>query len=39
LKLPHEEVKIFFVNGCAGLLEWRLESGDKVGIFPLKAGG
>jgi molybdopterin synthase sulfur carrier subunit len=39
LKLPHEEVKVFFVNGRARPLEWRLGPGDEVGIFPLIAGG
>ncbi|MFH1293644.1 MAG: MoaD/ThiS family protein [Pseudomonadota bacterium] len=39
LKLPHEEVKVFFVNGRARFLDWTLEPGDEVGIFPLVAGG
>jgi molybdopterin converting factor small subunit len=39
LKLPHEEVKVFFVNGRARPLEWPLRPGDEVGIFPLIAGG
>ena len=39
LKLPHEEVKVFFVNGRARSKDWSLESGDEVGIFPLVAGG
>jgi molybdopterin synthase sulfur carrier subunit len=39
LKLPHEEVRVFFVNGRARPLEWPLEFGDEVGIFPLIAGG
>ena len=39
LKLPHEEVKVFFVNGRARPLDWTLEPGDEVGIFPLIAGG
>jgi molybdopterin synthase sulfur carrier subunit len=39
LKLPHEEVKVFFVNGRARPLEWPLGPGDEVGIFPLIAGG
>jgi molybdopterin synthase sulfur carrier subunit len=39
LKLPHEEVKIFFVNGRSRALDWTLEPGDEVGIFPLIAGG
>jgi molybdopterin converting factor small subunit len=39
LKLPHEEVKVFFVNGRARPKDWPLEPGDEVGIFPLVAGG
>ena len=39
LKLPHEEVKLLFVNGRARPMDWRLEPGDDVGIFPLVAGG
>jgi len=39
LKLPHEEVKVFFVNGRARPIDWPLEAGDDVGIFPLVAGG
>jgi len=39
LKLPREEVKVFFVNGRARPVEWPLEPGDEVGIFPLVAGG
>jgi len=39
LKLPREEVKIFFVNGRSRPIEWPLEPGNEVGIFPLVAGG
>jgi molybdopterin synthase sulfur carrier subunit len=39
LELPHEEVKVFFVNGRARPMDWRLEPDDDVGIFPLVAGG
>ena len=39
LKLPCEEVKVFFVNGRARPIDWPLEPGDEVGIFPLVAGG
>jgi molybdopterin converting factor small subunit len=39
LKLPHEEVKVFFVNGRARPIDWSLKPGDEVGIFPLVAGG
>jgi molybdopterin converting factor small subunit len=39
LKLPREEVKVFFVNGRARPMDWPLDAGDEVGIFPLIAGG
>ena len=39
LKLPREEVKVFFVNGRARPMDWPLEPDDDVGIFPLVAGG
>lgn len=39
LKLPPEEVKVFFVNGRARPRDWSLEAEDEVGIFPLVAGG
>ena len=39
LKLPHKEVKVFFVNGRARPMDWPLKPGDDVGIFPLVAGG
>jgi molybdopterin converting factor small subunit len=39
LKLPREEVKVFFVNGRARPLDWSLNSNDEIGIFPLIAGG
>ena len=39
LKLPHEEVKVFFVNGRARPMDWHLGADDEVGIFPLIAGG
>ena len=39
LKLPLEEVKVFFVNGRARPPDWVLNSNDEVGIFPLVAGG
>jgi len=32
-------VKVFFVNGRARPIDWDLEPGDEVGIFPLVAGG
>jgi molybdopterin converting factor small subunit len=39
LKLPKEEVKVFFVNGRARPIDWPLEPDDEVGIFPLVGGG
>ena len=39
LKLPRQEVKVFFVNGRSRPIDWALEAGDDVGIFPLVAGG
>ena len=39
LKLPCEEVKIFFVKGRSRPVDWPLEPGDEIGIFPLVAGG
>ncbi len=39
LKLPRQEVKVFFVNGRARPMDWPLEPDDDVGIFPLVAGG
>jgi molybdopterin synthase sulfur carrier subunit len=39
LKLPREEAKIFFVNGRPRPIDWSLEPGNEVGIFPLIAGG
>lgn len=39
LKLPKEEVKLFFVKGRARPIDWPLEPGDEVGIFPLIGGG
>jgi sulfur carrier protein ThiS len=39
LKLPRQEVKVFFVNGRSRPIDWPLEAGDDVGIFPLVAGG
>jgi hypothetical protein len=39
LKLPKDEVKLFFVKGRARPIDWPLEPGDEVGIFPLIGGG
>ena len=39
LNLPHEQVKIVFVNGRARPMDWSLGLGDEVGLFPLIGGG
>lgn len=39
LKLPHEEVKVIFVNGRTRPMDWVPAAGDEIGIFPLLAGG
>jgi molybdopterin synthase sulfur carrier subunit len=39
LQLPAEEVKRVFINYRAVAEEHVLQNGDRVGIFPLVAGG
>jgi len=39
LCLPREEVRMTFVNGRARPLDWVLQDGDEVGIFPPVGGG
>lgn len=39
LDVPHEEVKMVFVNGRMRSLDYELEPGDEVGIFPPVGGG
>ena len=39
LDLPRDQVKVVFVNGRARPMDWFLESGDEVGIFPPIGGG
>jgi molybdopterin converting factor small subunit len=39
LALPDAEVKVIFVNGRAQQLDYRLQAGDTVGIFPPIGGG
>jgi len=39
LKVPEQEVKILFVNNRKQSIDYVLRNGDKVGIFPLVAGG
>ena len=39
LSLPAEEVKMVYVNARARPEDWRLGSGDEIGLFPLIGGG
>jgi len=39
LDLPPEETKVVFVNARAQVLDWVLQEGDEVGIFPPIGGG
>ena len=39
LALPDAEIKVIFVNGRAQALDYRLQAGDTVGIFPPVGGG
>ena len=39
LGLPRGELKLTFVNGRDQELEYRLDPGDEVGIFPPVGGG
>lgn len=39
LALPIAEIKVIFVNGRAQPLDYRLQAGDTVGIFPPIGGG
>nr|MBC7245100.1 MoaD/ThiS family protein [Chloroflexota bacterium] len=39
LSLPPEEVRVAFVNGRARPMDWTLQHGDEVGIFPPVGGG
>ena len=39
LSLPEELVKITFVNGLLQELNYQLQPGDQVGMFPPIAGG
>ena len=39
LGIPSEEIKISFVNGLIHGLDWVLQQGDEVGIFPPIGGG
>lgn len=39
LRLPDPEIKVVFVNGRSRPLDWPLNPGDEVGIFPPIGGG
>jgi molybdopterin synthase sulfur carrier subunit len=39
LGLPREQVKVIFVNGQIRDLDYHLQPGDEVGIFPPIGGG
>lgn len=39
LGIPREEIKISFVNGLIRDVDWVLNEGDEVGIFPPIGGG
>jgi molybdopterin converting factor small subunit len=39
LGIPSEETKISFVNGLIRDLDWVLNQGDEVGLFPPVGGG
>jgi molybdopterin synthase sulfur carrier subunit len=39
LKVPIQEARILFVNNRKQTIDYVLEHGDKVGIFPQVAGG
>jgi molybdopterin converting factor small subunit len=39
LNIPEEETKLLFVNGKKQPLEYEVQNGDRVGIFPPVGGG
>jgi molybdopterin converting factor small subunit len=39
LHIPGEEIKVAFVNGLIRDMDWVLQPGDEVGIFPPIGGG
>lgn len=39
LRIPSEEARVAFVNGLSRSMDWVLQPGDEVGVFPPIAGG
>ncbi len=39
LGIPGEETRVAFVNGLVRDMDWELQPGDEVGIFPPIGGG
>lgn len=39
LDIPHDQIKLLFVNGVRCELETALNDGDRIGIFPPVGGG
>ncbi len=39
LKIPREEIGVLMVNGNWQKESYRLQDGDRIGIFPLIGGG
>ena len=39
LGVPHQEVRVVYVNNICRDLNYRLVDGDQVGIFPAVGGG
>jgi sulfur carrier protein ThiS len=39
LRVPLDAVKVVFLNGIHAGREQRLKDGDRIGVFPLVAGG
>lgn len=39
LGIPGEETRVAFVNGLVRDMDWELQPGDEVGLFPPIGGG
>lgn len=39
LKIPHDAVKLIFLNGTHADMDAALEDGDRLGLFPAVGGG